>query len=246
MIREIHAEVLKLRTVRAPWLILAAGLLIVVGGISGLVISGGNLKVPATQSAAVAHLGIVAIVSLVFGVLAVAGEYRQRTITDTFLSSPRRGRVVAAKLVVYPLIGAVEGVVGGALALLTASIWWGAKGDSFDLGNTDMWRTILGGVVANALYAAIGVGLGALIRNLTAAILVAVGWIAVVEGIVGQLIGTDLAKWLPFTAGRALALAAGGGDSGLLSRGAGGIVVAVYAVVFVAIAMFSTLKRDVT
>ncbi len=246
MIANIHAELLKLHSVRAPWLLLGAGLLIVIGGISGLVISGADLSNPGTQSAAVAHLAIVAIVSLVFGVLAVAGEYRQRTITDTYLTSPGRGQVVVAKILVYLAIGAVEGVLGGALAIITASIWWGAKGHSFDLGNADMWRTIVGGIVANALYAAIGVGLGALIRNLTGALLVAVGWIAVVEGIVGQLIGTDLAKWLPFTAGRALALAAGADNAGLLSRGAGGFVVAGYAVVFVAIAMFSTLKRDVT
>ncbi len=246
MIAALRTEFMKLRTVRGPWLLLAAGLLIVVAGISGLVISGGNLKSPATQSAAVAHLGIAAIVSLVFGILAVAGEYRSRTISDTFLSSPRRGRIVAAKLIVYAAIGAVVGVVGAALAVATASIWWGAKGADFDLGNADMWHTIIGGIVANALYAAIGVGLGALLRTLTAAIIVAVGWIAVVEGIVGQLIGTDLAKWLPFTAGRALALAAGGGDTGLLSRGAGGIVVAAYAAVFAAVAVFSTLKRDVT
>jgi ABC-2 type transport system permease protein len=246
VIAAIHSEMLKLRTVRAPWLLLGAGLLIVIGGISGLVISGGNLSDPKTQSAAVAHLAIVAIVSLVFGILAVGGEYRSRTITDTYLTSPRRGRVVAAKFVVYALICLVEGVIGGALAITTAAIWWGAKSHYFDFGNADMWRTVIGGIAANALYAAIGVGLGALIRNLTAAILVAVGWIAVVEGIVGQLIGTDLAKWLPFTAGRALALAAGAGSDGLLSRGVGGIVVAGYAVVFVAIAVFTTLKRDVT
>jgi ABC-2 type transport system permease protein len=210
------------------------------------VVSGGDLDAPATQSQAVAHLSLVSLFSLVFGILAVAGEYRQRTITDTFLSSPRRGRVIAAKLVIYGALGAMAGVMGAALAVLTASIWWGAKGASFDLGNADMWRTIAGGILANALYAAIGVGVGALIRNLTAAILIAVGWIAIVEGIVGQLVGTEIAKWLPFTAARALSLAGGTLDTGLLSRGLGGVVVAAYAVVFAVAALFSTLKRDVT
>jgi ABC-2 type transport system permease protein len=246
MITAIHAEWLKLRTVRAPWFLLGAGLLIVVGGISGLVISTGTKPAASLQSVAVGHLGLVAVVSLVFGTLAVAGEYRQRTITDSFLSSPRRGRVVAAKLVVFTGIGAVEGLVGAFIAVVTASIWWGAKGAYFDLGDADMWRTIAGGIIANALYAAIGVGLGALIRNLTGAIIVTIGWLAVVEGIVGQLVGTSLAKWLPFTAGRALALAQGASDNGLLARETGGFVVAAYAVVFVVIAVFSTLRRDVT
>jgi ABC-2 type transport system permease protein len=246
MIAALRSELRKLHTVRAPWLILGAALLVVVAGVSGLVASGADLKNPAMQSAAAAHLALVALFSLVFGILSVAGEYRQRTITDTFLSSPKRGQVVHAKLLVYTAIGLGTGVVGGALAILTASLWWGAKGAAFDLGDTDMWNTIIGGVVANALYAAIGVGIGTLVRNLTAALLIAVGWIAVVEGIVGQLIGTELAKWLPFTAGRALALAEGSLNTGLLERGIGGIVVAAYAIVFASIAVFSTLKRDVT
>jgi ABC-2 type transport system permease protein len=246
MIAALRSEALKLHTLRSPWLILGSALLIVVAGISGLVVSGNDLNNPAMQSGAAAHLALVSLFSLVFGILAVSGEYRHRTITDTFLSSPRRSRVVLAKLVSYSGIGLATGIVGGALAITTAAIWWGAKGASFDLGDTNMWRTIVGGVIANALYAAIGVGIGSLLRNVTAAILVAVGWLAVVEGIVGQLIGTELAKWLPFTAGRALALAAGALDNGLLSRGLGGIVVALYAIIFAVIAVFSTLKRDVT
>ena len=69
-----------------------AGTAIVVAGISGLVASGGNVHDPAVQARAFGHVGLAAIFSLMFGILAVAGEYSRGTITDTFLSFPRRRR----------------------------------------------------------------------------------------------------------------------------------------------------------
>jgi ABC-2 type transport system permease protein len=59
--------------VRSPWLLLAAGPLIVIAGITGLVASGADVHDPATQSTALAHVGLAAVFTLVFGILAVAG-----------------------------------------------------------------------------------------------------------------------------------------------------------------------------
>jgi ABC-2 type transport system permease protein len=83
MLNMIRSEFRKVTTVRGVWLLLAAGPLIVVAGITGLVISGGNVTDPALQGRAYAHVGLAAICTLIFGVLAVAGEYRHATITDT-------------------------------------------------------------------------------------------------------------------------------------------------------------------
>ena len=98
MLPQIRTEFRKIATVRSPWLLLAAGPVIVVAGITGLVQSGANVHDPAVQNRALAHVGLAAVITLIFGILAVAGEYRHGTITDTFLSFPGRGRVIAAKL----------------------------------------------------------------------------------------------------------------------------------------------------
>jgi len=113
----IRSEFRKLTTIRGPWLLLAAGPLIVVAGVTGLVVSGGNVQDPAVQSQALAHVGLAAMLTLIFGILAVAGEYRHGTITDTYLSFPARGRVVTAKLGVYALVGAAAGLVSSVVAL---------------------------------------------------------------------------------------------------------------------------------
>ena len=92
MLPMIRSEFRKLSTIRGPWLLLAAGPLLVVAGITGLVQSGADVRDPAIQSKALAHVGLAALFTLIFGILAVAGEYRHGTVTDTFLSFPGRGR----------------------------------------------------------------------------------------------------------------------------------------------------------
>src|ERR1700681_2604996 len=99
----LTAEFLKLRTVRSPWLLLLAEQLLVVAGISGFVVSHGGPLHEAQQSSALAHVGLTSVITLIFGILAVASEYRHHTITDTYLSPPRRDQVIQAKLVVYVL-----------------------------------------------------------------------------------------------------------------------------------------------
>jgi ABC-2 type transport system permease protein len=243
--RLIRTEALKLTTVRGPWLLLAVPPAFVIAGISGLVVSGGNLRDPSMQAKALAHVGLTSIFLLAFGILAVAGEYRHKTITDTYLGIPSRGRVVTVKLIVYTAVGALSGVLASLVGVGVAAAWWADKGVHFAWGNSAMWTTIGGGIAWDAAFAAIGVGLGALIRSLVGAIAVALAWIAVVEGVVGQLIG-NLARWLPFYAGQSLGA---GGTSmlpqHLLPRWGGGAVLAGYAALFAAAAITTSIRRDV-
>jgi ABC-2 type transport system permease protein len=236
-------EVLKLQSVRSTWLLVVAAQIIVVAGISGLVLSGEDISESKTVSTAFAHVGLAAICSLLLGILATAGEYRHRTITDTYLSTPDRGRVVAGKLGVCILAGAGNGVVGAAIAVATAAIWWTVKGASFHL-DAGGWQTLAGAVGWNALFAAIGVAVGALVRNVAAAIAVTLGWIAVVETIAAQLLGSGLSRWLPFAAAQALGRA--NLNSGHLPQWGGAVVLGGYALLIAGAAMSVTVRRDVT
>jgi ABC-2 type transport system permease protein len=242
----IRSEFRKITSIRSPWLLLAAGPLIVVAGVTGLIQSGGNVHDPGVQRQALAHAGLAALLTLIFGIVAVAGEYRHGSITDTYLSCPDRRRVITAKLTVYGLVGAAAGLVSSAVALAVTAAWWAAKGGSLQLSGTDTWLTLGGGLTACFAFAIIGVGLGALIRNLVGAVAVALAWIALVEGVVGQLVGSGLARWLPFYASEALDRTNIGATTRLLPQWAGGLVLLGYAAVFAGAAVVTTLRRDVT
>lgn len=239
----IGEEVLKLRTTRGHLVIAAAAQLVVIIGVSGLFVSGRDPNDPAARLAALSHVGLASIFSLVLGVFAVAGEYRYKTITDTYLSRPRRGQVIAAKLVVYPAAGAVIGLASSVTAVAITQAWLAADGRWLDLSDPDPLRTIVGCVAWNAAFAAIGVGVGALVRRLSAAIAGALAWLALGEGLVGRLIG-DLGRWLPFSSGLALENAKTPGLE-LLPQWVGGLVLAGYAAIFAVLATWTTVKRDV-
>ena len=237
----ISTEFFKLRTSRAPWLILATQMLLIVAGMSGLAIADIDFKSPDAARLMICHAGLTSLLMLVVGILAVTGEYRDGTITDTYLSSPRRYRVILAKLVAYTHLGVVSGILSAVTAVIVAAIWMAANGRSLDLGSAEVWQTAVGVALWMPLYAALGVGLGALVRNLGLAITIGLVWIAMVEGIAINLLG-GLGRWLPGMAGMALDNVPQGN---LLPQVTGGLVLAAYAVVLAVAAVAMTMRSDV-
>lgn len=237
----LRAEVLGLRSVRAPWLIVLAAQAALVVGVAGLVVNT-DTSDPDLAAKAVAHVGLVSLFSLVLGITSVAGEYRHRTITGAFLATPRRALVLAAKLVVSSALGLASGLLAAALALAATTIALAADGVSLPVSDTDLWWTLAGGVLWNVAFAAIGVGVGALVRNPATAIGAALAWLALVEGLVAQL-SEDLGQWLPFAAGGALGRLPG---SDGLAPAVGGVVLVCYAVVFAVAGAWAVRRADVT
>ncbi|GIJ43439.1 ABC transporter permease [Virgisporangium aliadipatigenens] len=237
----MRTEVLKLSTVRTPWALLAAAQVVIVLGATGPFLR--DARGPEAVRSGAAHLGLTALFALVLGIMAVAGEHRHRTVGDTYLGQPRRGRVLAAKLGVHVGAGAAFGLIGAVTALATSAVAVSISGSSADWSDRALWQTLVGGILWNVMFAAVGVAVGALVGNLTAAVTGALAWLALVEGVVGQVLGTDLARWLPFSAGAALGdLPAGGG----LSQTAGGLVLAGYTALLVTAALLITPRRDIT
>ncbi|MBN2177600.1 MAG: ABC transporter permease subunit [Demequinaceae bacterium] len=243
--RLIGDEYLKLRTTRSPFVIIGAAQLVVILGISGVFVSGRDPFDSETVLLAFSHIGIVSIFSLMLGITAVAGEYRNKTVTDTYLATPSRGRVVGAKIVAYAVVGVGLGLLATLTASAATAIWLDAKGTSLDIGMPGLGRTVLGCLVWNVCFAAVGVGVGAFVRNLSGAVAGALVWIAIVEGMVGQLV-EDASRWLPFRAGSAMQglPSMNGGEQ--LSQVSGGLVLVAYAGTFVAVALATSMRRDVT
>jgi ABC-2 type transport system permease protein len=137
----------------------------------------------------------------VLAAIGITGEYRHRTATTTFLATPHRGRVVAAKLLTYGLVG-----VGYALAciLVVAAIavpWLSTKDIDLSLAGNGLPATIAGGISAVAAYALIGVGLGALLREQVATVVGLLLYLFVVEPILTNI--PALEAWTRFLPGPA-------------------------------------------
>jgi ABC-type transport system involved in multi-copper enzyme maturation permease subunit len=200
MITLARIELRKLTT--TPALYVSAGivaLFTVVSVAAGIMLAGQQGTPPlgsepnVTKTLSIAALS--SMVMLVLGILATAGEFRQRTIMWTFLAEPRRGRVLAAKLAVLGAVGAAMGALAFGLALAIAVPWYAARGiHVLPVSVPALWA---GATVAGACYGLLGVALGALTRNTIAAVLGGLAWVQIVEVGLLQHFVPALAKWLP-------------------------------------------------
>jgi hypothetical protein len=109
--------------------------------------------------------GVAIIFSALAGVLLVTSEYRYGTIRPTILFTPRRERVMSAKLSAALATGVVFGVAGIGLALAIGSLILSARGIPSVLDSGQFALLGFGGLAAVALSGALGVGLGAIVRN---------------------------------------------------------------------------------
>lgn len=243
----LRAEVSKLTTTRTwRWLLLATTLL-ALAATAGVVLSADSAHLDLNTTYGVRTVVHVATTSgsmfvLVLGIIGMAGEFRTGTIVDTLLSTPRRGRVIVAKLLTYAGVGLGFGCAAATVAVTAAIPLLASRGASLRLGEADVWLTLVGAIAWSGLYGAIGVSIGALARNQAAAIVGALAWIFVLEQVAINLFA-DAGRWLPASAAAALGRAPA---KGLLSMAAGGAVLFVYAIVFALTAARLTMRRDVT
>lgn len=241
----LRAEVAKLTSTRsARWLVVSAAALCVLA-VSGVVNGGPDADALGTTTAlrtVLAHGGLAAILPLVLGVLLTAGEYRHGTVVDTFLSEPRRARVIGAKLAVGAAVGLVVGVIDAAVTAATTAAWYAAKDVDLDLGSGVVLRSLVGIALWTMLYGAIGVAVGAMIRTPPAAIVSVVVWLFIVESALAGLL-VDVGRWLPGTAAGAL----GNRElDGTLGQVPGGLVLLGWTALAAAGAVLATSRRDVT
>lgn len=265
--RQVHSELLKLFTTRLWWgmaigvfvggaafstlfaILYANDLLGEAAGPGGAPVGDETQIVNTVYTAGI---GIGYLLLLTIGVIQIGSEYRHKTITGTFLATPRRARVMLAKVIALLVIGA-----GYAVVSMVGSVSFGATTlallgkDPFP--STEVIRTLLLSLLVLGLWALIGLGVGILIPNQIAALLIGVGVAWIVEPILAFALSfSDFARehivpYFPSEATNAVINAVQNSpDTVRLSWWAASLVLAGYAALLAGFGIARTLRQDIS
>jgi hypothetical protein len=178
------------------------------------------------------------------GAMAITTEFRHGTIRPTFLVEPRRVRVLGAKVWSSMLIGAAFGLAAAAVSIGASSAALGVRGIAVSLDAGDYALLLAGAVGAAALWAAIGVGFGAVIRNQVVTLVAISTWLLLIETLlVGDV--ADVAEVGRFGPGAAAAALTGQDPERLLTPAVGLSVLVFYATAASAAGALAIARRDV-
>jgi ABC-2 type transport system permease protein len=245
---QLRSELLKLRSTRTNLALLAwmVGLIVLVVVLHVLSFGVGALSRGSNQMK-ILGLGtsIGALFAALLGAMSITGEFRTGTIRPTFLVTPRRTRVVTAKLTASMLVGVGVGLVAEALTAGAEAAGLAVRGVHLELGGGDYAQLLAGGALAAALFAAIGVGVGAMVRNQVATVVGLCVWLLFLEPLLlGDL--PSAAKYAPEASAGAIAGAIQSQTADTLTAPALGIVLlAVYAALAALAGSLLITRRDI-
>ena len=149
------------------WLLITLGLL--AGGVVVLLLFAGAPKELTFETFLLTAQLPMGVFLPVIGIIAVTGEWSQRTALTTFTLVPRRSRIVVAKivaLVLLALLGVLVSIAAAALGNVIAQVTRGADGS---------WgpaSAVAGAALFQVLCVLVGVGLGMLLLSAPQAIVV--------------------------------------------------------------------------
>jgi hypothetical protein len=146
--------------------------------------------------------GLMALIAV--GVLFATSEYRRGMIRSTFAATPRRGRVLAAKAIVFGATAFMVGLVGAVGSFLLAIPILREQGfvaPAFprpSLMDGPVLRALLLTAAFMAGVAVVGLGIGMLLRHSAAAITITI-LLVLAPIIVGMILPGTSPKWLMYT-----------------------------------------------
>jgi ABC-type transport system involved in multi-copper enzyme maturation permease subunit len=186
MTGQFRAELLKIRSTRttAGVVLGMIGVILLSSLLAGLLTKAPDLVATADQRDLLGVGDFAGVFSALAGILAVTSEYRYGTIRPTFLFSPRRARVLEAKVAAAALTGAVFGIVGGGLGFVGGYACLAGRGIDFALDGRQIATLLLSTVASAALWGGIGVGLGAIVRSQVGAIIGLLAWGFLAENLI--------------------------------------------------------------
>lgn len=237
-------ELLRLRVTRATWVLLAVATalsalrvaMVLQGAGTAAGVERGTTQATLTLAGAA---GAGTLLALFLGVLAVTGETRHATLTATLLNVPDRRRVVVAKVLALVVAGAAAAGALSALGVLAGV----ATGVAGPVGTGSALQVVTAVVLGGAFWGWLGVGVGLVVPHQTAALVVPVAWLLLVEPLVGSFGLDALSPWLPGALPAALAgLAGAGAPPAWAAFGA----LAVYGLALTVVGTRLLSRRDVT
>ncbi|HEX6389237.1 MAG TPA: ABC transporter permease subunit [Solirubrobacteraceae bacterium] len=248
--RVLRSEWTKLRSLRSTyWSLLVA--ILAVGGL-GMVIAafqmshwaGLAIENPRLLAAERAHYSSidaavggywVAQLGLgVLGVLVVRGEYATGMIRTSLMAVPQRLSLLWAKLAVFCSVAFALMLWFTLTAFFGVQAIVAPQGVDHALSDPDALRVVVGTALYLTVIGALGVGLGALLRNTAGAISAFVGLLFILPALAALLpsaLGESIVPYLPLNAGTAIATADIGGRDALAPWTGFGVLCAYVAVV---------------
>ena len=244
MTDQLLSELRKMRSTRTNLGLLAGmvALILLTVLLNGLITKKPELADLENQYALLSAGTSAALFAALIGVMAITSEYRHGTIRPTFVVTPRRSRVIAAKVLASLLMGVVFGLAAIGLSFGIGYAILAGRDIPLALSTSDVLWLVLGTPVLTAAWAALGVGFGALVRNQVFAVIGLILWTMIIENLLRGLVPSIGGYTL---LGASSAIIADPADH-VLSAAAGGPLLLAYVVAFVAAGGLLVGRRDVT
>ncbi len=191
----LHAEWVKLRSLRSTWYTLAClfgvglGITVLAAGRAGEAYATASpaeqLAWDPTERSLTAYL-VAQLVIGVLGTLVVTSEYATGLVRTSLTVTPRRHRLLAAKVVVATAVAVVAGqALMFATFLLGQALFAGQDLPHARLGDPGVLSAVVGGGLYLAAIALLAIGLGTVLRATAGALTTLVGVVFLMPGLAG-------------------------------------------------------------
>lgn len=215
----VRSEWTKIRSVRSTYWTLAAAIIFSIGfaALSSAVNAHHYQKYSVAErhrllvqdgidavSQTMSGVAIGQIAIAVFGALVISAEYRNRMIRTTLTALPRRGRMLAAKVITYGALALVAAEFITFVSFFVGIAFYRGIGFDVSLSDPGVLRAVAGTGIYMALAGICGLGLGLIIRHTAGAITAAIGFLLVLPALTQALPSpwdTRIGKFLPYSIG---------------------------------------------
>jgi ABC-2 type transport system permease protein len=194
----LRSEWIKASTVRVNAAILVFTL------VAGLLVSWAVATFVTDEVLVVAAVGfywtsVTGMLAAIGGVLLFGSEVQHGTLAAAVAARPARWIIALAKTLTTAALGLIIGATGLVAGFGGAVLAGLDAGDTSSLAATISWALLF-----TTLSAVLGLGVGLIVRNSTAAIGGILVWGFVVENLLNLFLPVEIARFLPFFAGNKL------------------------------------------